>query len=318
MELEEKMSLTDVIAEELYTNEPSKTCCRKAFLCGLLYSCRPLPEERMWSSFFYRKRDAENAAKILSAGAHGGSEPSVTPCTRGGHRAYELKFFSKSVCRIFTDADNGKAKELSRAVGFQCRECAEALLRGVFLSCATVGKQKNGYHAELPIRGENRANLLSELLAASVAPAGRVKRGERIGLYYKSNSKIADLLYFIGAPTASFRVTNISIERDIRNNENRATNCVTRNISRSVGAAAKQLEAIKYLYGNGMEDRLSRELAATAELRLEYDSASLCELAAMHEPPLTKSGLNGRLARIIAIADKARQSKLKESEREDQ
>lgn len=304
------MSFTDVVAEELSANEPSKTCCRKAFLCGLLYSCRPMSEERAWSAYFYREYDAQNAKKILSAGAHSGTEPTTVPCTRGGHRAYELRFFSKSVCRIFTDIDRGNAKAMSSAIGFQCRECAEALLRGIFLSCATVGKQKNGYHAEFSVSGESRAALLSDFLSANVAPVGSIKRGERIGLYYKSNSKIADLLYFIGAPQSSFQITNISIERDIRNSENRATNCVTRNISRSVGAAAKQLEAIKYLYENGMSDKLSRELAATAELRLEYDSASLSELAAMHEPPITKSGLNGRLARIIAIAEEERQSEL--------
>lgn len=312
------MSLTDIIAEELGENEPSKTCCRKAFLCGLLYSCRPLPEEHAWSTLLYRECDAEAAERILSAGGASAGLPSITPCTRGGHRAYELRFFSKSICRAFSDMDSGKAQTLREAVGFQCRECAESLLRGVFLSCATVGKQKSGYHAELAVRGERRAALLADFLEANVARAGRVSRGERIGLYYKSNSKIADLLYFIGAPKSSFQVTNISIERDIRNNENRATNCVTRNISRSVGAAAKQLDAIKYLYESGRAERLTKELAATAELRLEYDSASLCELAAMHEPPITKSGLNGRLARIIAIAEEERQSDKGEDGKENQ
>ena len=99
-------------------------------------------------------------------------------------------------------------------------------------------------------------------------------------------------------------MTNVSIERDIRNNENRATNCVTRNISRSVGATIKQVEAIKYLLENDKIALLGDELEYTARLRIENDSASLSELAALHEPPISKSGLNSRLSKILAIAER--------------
>jgi DNA-binding protein WhiA len=98
-------------------------------------------------------------------------------------------------------------------------------------------------------------------------------------------------------------MANSFIERDIRNNENRATNCVARNISRSVGAAQKHVSAIESLIESKRFDRLPEELRYTAKLRLENDSASLYELSLLHDPPITKSGLNRRLAKIMEIAN---------------
>lgn len=300
------MSLTDVIADEISEIEPHKTCCRKALLCGLLYACEPTSEYGIYASSFYRERDAYRATAIIDASFPSKKPTDVNTVSRGGHRAYSVKLSSKSLIGVFSAIDNNTGKDIQTAVGFRCRECEGHFLRGVFLSSATVGQPKSGYHLEFSVKGERRAELLSSLLTDRVVAPGRVRRGEKYGLYYKSNVKIADVLYCIGASKASFDVTNISIERDIRNNENRATNCVTRNISRSVGAASKHIEAIRYLEDIGKLDLLSAELVQTARLRVENDSASLSELALMHEPPITKSGLNGRLSRILAISEEQR------------
>ena len=138
-----------------------------------------------------------------------------------------------------------------------------------------------------------------------------VRRG--VGaIYIKESSIIEDFMTFIGAPHVTLSIMNVKILRDIRNNENRATNCVTRNISRTVGAASKHIEAIGFLKDAGKLDMLPPELAQTAHLRVEYDSASLSELAMLHEPPITKSGLNGRLSRILALADEQREAAKKD------
>ena len=127
----------------------------------------------------------------------------------------------------------------------------------------------------------------------------RTRRQGRFGLYYKNNAAISDLLYYIGCSATSFDVANVCIERDIRNNENRATNCVARNISRSVDASRKQIAAIEALIATRKIDTLSDELRYTAALRMENESASLLELALMHEPPISKSGLNRRLTKLM-------------------
>ncbi len=296
------MSLTDTIVEELNLIEPNKTCCRKALLCGLLYSCKLIEDTSIVTVSLYREADALKAVKIVDVSFPSNQPTQIIPCRRGGHKAYTFDFKSKALFGIFLDIDKGRAESISKTVGFRCKECEGNFLRGIFSSCATLCKPQSGYHLEFSIANEPRASLFSDILSRNIATPGKIKRNGRIGLYYKSNAKIADALYLFGATKASFNMTNMSIERDIRNNENRATNCVTRNISLSVEAASKHIEAINYLISIGKLEMLSEELMLTAKLRLEYDSATLTELAMMHNPPISKSGLNGRLTKILAIA----------------
>jgi DNA-binding transcriptional regulator WhiA len=61
----------------------------------------------------------------------------------------------------------------------------------------------------------------------------------------------------------------------------------------------RQIEAIKSLISNGKILSLPEELRYTADLRLVNPAASLFELSHMHEPPISKSGLNRRLTRLI-------------------
>jgi DNA-binding protein WhiA len=50
---------------------------------------------------------------------------------------------------------------------------------------------------------------------------------------------------------------------------------------------------------------LADELRETARLRLANPDANLLELAALHNPPITKSGLNHRLQKILTAGEAA-------------
>ncbi|MBE6576549.1 MAG: DNA-binding protein WhiA [Ruminococcaceae bacterium] len=300
------MSFTEEIVNELYDFALNKTCCRKAFLCGLLYGALREEPSRQYKSFFYRLNDAECAAALIDAQFFTGVKTEIKQTNRGGHSGYTISFASKSLSLVLSDIDSRK-KSITEAIGFRCEECQNRFLRGVFISSATVARPKSGYHVEFSIVGEARADALSQILEESVARPSRAKRSGRIGLYYKSNAKIADLLHVIGASNASYDLTNLSIERDIRNNENRATNCVTSNIKRTVGASMRYIEAIQYLEKTNNIALLGEELEYTARLRVEYFESSLSELAMIHNPPISKSGLNARLAKILAIADSVKE-----------
>lgn len=296
-------SLTESVVNELYELQLHKSCCQKAYLCGLLYGCKSTGKGREMIASFYRYEDAEHAKRIIDAHFSSGYPCRIDKKSRGGHSAYELCFDSRAINSVFSAIDKSEDGKLFSWIGFRCAECKHQFYRGLFISSATLSKPKAGYHLEFSVINENRANALAELLENDVAKAGRVTRSTKIGLYYKSNTKIADLLYFIGATRASFELRNVSIERDIRNYENRATNCVTRNISRSVDATRRQIEAIEYLLTNEKLHLLGTDLEYTARLRLENDSASMSELAMLHEPPISKSGLNSRLSRILAASE---------------
>lgn len=301
------MSFTQQVVEELHTVPIGKSCCQKSFLCGLLFACQKEGDNKIYKAFFYRKEDAQRAAELIDQRFSTGVRTELEASTRGGHRGWRISFSSKALMNIFRDIDDREGS-LDDMIGFRCEECKRAFLRGVFISCAAINSPQRGYHLEFSAYGEARADLLEKLLGESICEPKRIVRKNKIGLYYKSNSEISDILYYLKASKAGLDIANSFIEKDIRNIENRATNCVTSNISRTVDATRKYIEAINFLIEREKLVALGDDLTYTAMLRLENDSASLSELARLHQPPISKSGLNGRLSKILMFAEEVRKS----------
>ena len=121
--------------------------------------------------------------------------------------------------------------------------------------------------------------------------------------FLKESAAVEDLLALMGAQHTIFEVINSRIEREIRNNENRATNCVAKNIEKTISAATRHMEAINKLMEHGKLENLPEGVKSTAMLRYRNPDATLDELARMHEPIISKSGLNHRLQKILEAAD---------------
>ena len=295
------MSFTMDVTEELLRLPLKKTCCRKALLLGLFFGCREQSEDGTMTLYLYSKGTASLAKELLQKIYH--AEATVSETVRAGRRTSILSVRATGISSFLAAVDGGRETMLHKAAGFRCALCGQEFLRGVFLAWGTVNDPHKGYHLEFSLPTDGRADLLGEYLNTTFGRVGRTRRKDRIGLYYKNNAAISDLLYFIGCSATSFDLANVCIERDIRNNENRATNCVARNISRSVDASRKQIAAIEALIETRKIDTLSDELRYTAVLRMENDSASLLELALLHEPPISKSGLNRRLSKLMEAAE---------------
>jgi len=184
-----------------------------------------------------------------------------------------------------------------------CQNCLACFGRGLFLASGTVSDpSKKGYHLEILLKSETiRSHVIKLFSEIGLSPKTATRKGS-ISIYFKNSSDIEDLLTIIGAPHAALDLMNAKIMRDIRNNENRRSNCDASNIFRSTGAADTQLRAIKKLMESGRMSLLSAELQKTAIIRYENPECNLAEIAALHEPPLTKSGVNHRLQRIVAFA----------------
>ena len=296
------MSFTSEVASELVELQPKqrKSCCYRALLCGLMYGCAN-EEGTLTASFMYDR--AAELARELACSRFSDKNSEVSERARCGRKYYYVSVNSRSLTATFDRLDSDDASGLVETLGFRCELCRAEFMRGLFLSSATASDPKKSYHLEFSISNEKRAERLASFLDDELEKPKQIVRKNGIGLYYKSGERISDLLYMMGASGAKFYMTDISIEREIRNNENRATNCVTRNISRSVEATRRQVEAIELLRDKGLMDKLSDSLRYTAELRLQYDSATLAELALLHVPSITKSGLNQRLTRILEMAD---------------
>ena len=68
----------------------------------------------------------------------------------------------------------------------------------------------------------------------------------------------------------------------------------------SAVAAGARVERALEILGDEVPDHLR----AAGLLRIENKQASLEELGQMHEPPLTKDAVAGRIRRLLATADK--------------
>ena len=105
----------------------------------------------------------------------------------------------------------------------------------------------------------------------------------------------------MGAGNASMTVMQVKIEKSLENTLNRKINSQIANTDKTVSAAAKQVSAIDALERSGVLETLSDELKAAAALRREHPIASLKELVELSNVPISKSGLNHRLNKLVEL-----------------
>ena len=297
------MSFSSEVKSELNALKIKSNCCKKAFLFGTM-----LFAEEAHGNLSLTLKDGSTIEqlcyflktiyKII---------PETQNIKRGCYCATTLTFTSPRISDFLSFTDNFTSdKELSEY--FSCPNCKVALLRGAFCARGSVSDPQKSYSLEIQMSNESRATFISKMIEENgLLTPSRTNRNGKIGLFYRNESAIEDFLTSCGASQALFTLFNSQIEKDIRNLENRATNCVAKNILKSVEAISQQISAIEKLKEYGFYDELSKEIKTTAELRLDNQEATLSELASMHKPPISKSGLNHRLSKIV---DEAKKRKL--------
>ena len=186
-----------------------------------------------------------------------------------------------------------------------CANCLKNYICGVFIACGTMtDPNSTTYQLEMRVTDEENANQLETLLEECGLPPKRSTRSNSVILYYKDSESIEDFLNFIGAQKALFEVMNVKIRKELRNNANRLANCDAANIDKTINTAQLQIKAIEKIASSDQIKALPPELKMTADLRLENPEATLIELARLHEPPITKSGVNHRLKKLMELSEK--------------
>mgnify|MGYP003299379903 CR=1 FL=1 len=182
--------------------------------------------------------------------------------------------------------------------------CASAFLRGVFLSCGTVTSPERGYHLEFVVPYKRLCmDLMKFMDEIGLKPKYIVRKGNHV-IYFKDSESIEDILAIIGAQDASLYVMGVKIEKDVKNKVNRRLNFEMSNISKTVDAANLQVEAIEYIESKSGISSLPENLQKIARVRLENPESSLSELEKILDEPISRSGINHRLGRIVKIAEK--------------
>src|SRR6201999_348090 len=180
---------------------------------------------------------------------------------------------------------------------------AEAAWRGAFLA-----------HGSLTEPG--RACSLEITCPSAEAALGLVGVGRRLGVVSKAREvrgsdrvvvrdgdTIGALLTRIGAHESVLAWEERRMRREVRATANRLANFDDANLRRSaraaVAAGARVERALEIL-----ADDVPEHLKLAGDLRVKHRQASLEELGQLHEPPLTKDAIAGRIRRLLAMADK--------------
>ena len=186
---------------------------------------------------------------------------------------------------------------------------SKGLIRDAFLQSGSISDPEKFYHLEIVFTSYDDAQTIKKLIDGFGLDGKIVERKGHYVVYLKEGAQIADMLRIMEAPMALMEFENIRIVKEMRNSINRQVNCEAANLGKTISAAVKQVEDIKFICSKVGLDNLPESLAETAKKRLEYPEATLKELGELMDPPLGKSGVNHRLKRLSELAEDLRSHK---------
>ncbi|MDA3022292.1 MAG: DNA-binding protein WhiA [Actinomycetota bacterium] len=181
-------------------------------------------------------------------------------------------------------------------------EC-EAAWRGAFLAHGSLTEPGRSSSLEITCPGPEAALALVGVARRLGIPAkSREVRGvDRVVI--RDGDAIGAMLTRLGAHESMMAWEERRMRREVRATANRLANFDDANLRRSaraaVAAGARVQRALEIL---GAE--VPEHLAVAGRLRLQHQQASLEELGALADPPMTKDAIAGRIRRLLALADK--------------
>ena len=178
-----------------------------------------------------------------------------------------------------------------------------AAWRGAFLAHGSLTEPGRSMAMEITCPGNEAALALVGAARRLGIPAkSREVRGvDRVVV--RDGDAIAAMLTRLGAHDSVLAWEERRMRREVRASANRLANFDDANLRRSARAAVAagaRVERAMEILGEDVPDHLR----AAGLLRLENKQASLEELGALHQPPLTKDAVAGRIRRLLATADK--------------
>ena len=302
------VSFSSAAKAEVCRNFPQKHCCALAQCFGILLFC---------NSF------GAGGIKIITE-----SREFAWILPKLFKKAFDVSFDTFPSMEspgklVFQIVDEDKIYDIMESFGFSPEDtlalhvnmpiveeecCRAAFLRGAFLAGGSVTDPGKGYHLELTTTHFSVSRECSVIMQEVMGfyPKTAERGGGQV-LYVKQSDQIADLLTYLGAPVASMGILEARLEKDLNNKVNRRCNCDDANTSKVVEAAQEQLAAIRILREKEQMEQLPAKLKQAAEAREKNPSASLSELAAMMDPPITKPAMNNRMKKLLQLAKEATQ-----------
>ena len=299
------MTFNQEVKKELCRLESKKSCCEWAQLYAMLVFSRTFPgQETIFTT--ESKPVADHFAQHL-AGITGTFATVRTDLRRLKEEAPRYSLCVEDEGQRELLAERFSLEYPSLVPAFLEKDCCVgAFFRGLFLLYGSVTNPEKGYHLEL---GAPDDALAEEVLLLGQSRGVHFKLTHRKGsplLYLKESEQIEDFLTLTGATKATLKLMDIKIVKEMRNKINRATNCETANLGKTVEASQAQVADIAYVKERRGLSYFDEDLQELAALRLENPECSLRELAGLLSVSISRSGVNHRLKRISEAAAKLR------------
>ena len=297
------ISFSSAARAEICRELPHSHCCALAQCFGILLFCNSYQDDGI--KIITESREFACILPKLFKKAFDLDFDSYPSLASGGKLVFQIR-------------DGEKLSEIMDAFGFCLGDtlalhvnypvveedcCKVSFLRGAYLAGGSVTDPGKGYHLELATAHHSVARE-TELIIREVmdfAPKKALRGGAQV-LYLKQSEQISDFLTCLGAPVAAMGIMEARLEKELNNKVNRRCNCDDANTSKVVEAAQEQLSVIRSLREKGILEGLPEKLKQAALAREQNPSASLTELAAMMEPPITKPAMNNRMKKLAAFA----------------
>ena len=296
------MSFSSNVKAELCKDSLSKKSCAVAEGYGVLLYCNTFSSTEI--RIITESRDFAARLPRLFKKAFGITFDQEPAAQDRGKLQFAISLEDK-ISRIFETLQMDLKASLTLHVNFgMLEEEAEcmAYLRGAFLAGGSVTDPAKRYHLEMTTSHYKVSRETCALLIECGFSPKELSRGGNNILYFKQSDYIEDFLTAIGAQVSAMGVMEAKVEKDLRNGVNRRVNCETANLTKVVNASMGQMAAIRALEEAGELDKLPGKLRETALLRRENPEATLQELAAMLNPPITKSAINHRMRKLLELA----------------
>ncbi len=291
------MSYSTVLKNELCQIRPESDCCRLAEAYGLLLYSRLLSEGH--DSYATETKNIAGLMAETMASVCGVYTDVITLARTGSNGCRYLVSIpdagqKRMICARFAEAGGGILSQ-------EC--CVASFLRGVFIVCGTVTDPRRDYHMEFLAGSERRCDILSDALARIGIHGHKLKRGERWLFYVKDGNDIIAIMKAMGSNYAVQNIEQTKSLRDYRNKTNRLVNCDQANIDRTLSASEQQCAAIRRLIDKRGYAGIPPELRELARLRLENPEMTLRDLSESLSEPITRSGVNHRLRKLMELAE---------------
>ncbi len=209
----------------------------------------------------------------------------------------------RQVTKLYiTESEDMERLYTLQANNAECDKCLVHFLTGIFVTDGILVNPEKEYHLEFTYRDENQAAYIKNILKFAGFDFKISKRKSSYAVYTKNSRTIEEFLVTVGAQVSCLELMSGKMVKDIRNHQNRLTNCDAANIAKTVKAGQKVLKAITKLIETELLYDLPEDMQELAQLKLENPEMSLAELGKMCSEPMTKSSVNRRLQKLCSIA----------------